>query len=83
MKVTKEVKVKAEKKEREFPQLKQEVKNHSTACAIWFISSSRKEQENRREIGERARLPARISHTLVLLPGKAGAAGAFPAPMTK
>ena len=73
----------SKEKERGFPQIRQEEKNHSTARAIWFISSSRKEQEKCSEISERARLPARISHTLVLLPGKAGAAGALSAPMTK
>lgn len=60
----------SKEKERGFPQLRREEKNHSTARAIWFISSSRKEQERRSEISERARLPARISHTLVLLQGR-------------
>lgn len=60
-----------------------ERKDRSAARPIWFISSSRKEQEKCSKISERARLPARISHTLVFLPGKAGVAGAPPAPMTK
>lgn len=48
----------------------------SMVLAIWFISRSRKEQEKHRKTSEQASLAAGTSHTLVCLPGKAGAATA-------
>ena len=70
-----------EGKERELSQLKREEKSlHGTFS---FISSSRKELGKHGKTSEEATFPAEISHTLVLLPRKTGAAGAPPAPMTK
>lgn len=40
-----EMKVKANRDEWELLPIKQEGKDHSTAFAIWFMQSSRKEQE--------------------------------------
>lgn len=45
-------------------------KDRSMALAIWFISISKKELEKCRKTREQARLPTRISHTLVCLPAR-------------
>ena len=66
------------KKERELFQLQREEKLFHCTCHMVYFKLKK-----RRKTGEEATLPAEISHTLVFLPGKAGAAGAAPARMTK
>lgn len=68
-KVIKEMKVKVKRKERTFP-AETRGKDRSTALAIWLISISKKELEKCRKTSEQARLPTRISHTLVCLPAR-------------
>lgn len=74
--------MKVKVKKGNFPNQNERKRPFQGTCHLVYFKL-KKRTGRMKKATEQARLPARIRHTLVFLPSQAGAAGVYPAQMTK